>query len=327
MKLWIKRLLAISGTAASLMTVHLYLCFVFFPKKSSDPRGHFYVEHGYVAEKKDTIDVMALGNSNLRYGFNPMYLYGRYGITSYNGGTDIQGFDNEYSQFKEATENQNIKVLLLETDSLFSSIGWRMAEDKKGPSFLLTPFFNHAKWKNLTAQDLLWPFSFDKKEKYYQKMKGYAVKTDKALFSDTRKSVRSSKQAKPTNRTLRALSKILKLAKAKKTKVILYTSPSVSTSDEQMSYCVGLAKRLSLPYYNFNDLYKGTSFSFSKHLGDATGTHCNLWGASVVTEFLYQQTLKPLNLQDRRTDLPRWNEDFADYKTDLAKHGLSETGE
>lgn len=327
MKLWVKRLLSIVGTAAALMTVHLYLCFVLFPKKASDPRGHFYVEHGYVAEKKNTIDVIALGNSNLRYGFNPMYLYGRYGITSYNGGADIQGFDNEYAQFKEASETQKIKVLLLETDSLFSSSGYRMAEDKKGISFLLTPFFNHAKWKSLTAQDLFSPFDFDKKEKYYQKMKGYAVKTDRASFSDTRKSIRSSHQSRPTKRTLRALSKILRLAKEKRTKVIFYTSPSVSTSDEQMSYCVSLAKRFSLPYYNFNALYQGTSFSFSKHLGDASGTHCNLWGASIVTEFLYQHALKPVNLQDRRADLSRWNEDLADYRTDLAKRGVKEIGD
>ena len=62
-------------------------CLILIPKGPDDVGAKTYFEgRGYVAEKDHTIEIVALGNSDLYSGFIPMELYQQYGYTAFGTG-------------------------------------------------------------------------------------------------------------------------------------------------------------------------------------------------------------------------------------------------
>ena len=63
---------------------------------------------------KNSVDVLAVGTSQMQRGFSPMELYKNYGIEAYNLGIESQTLENTYYWIKESYKTQKYKVLLLE---------------------------------------------------------------------------------------------------------------------------------------------------------------------------------------------------------------------
>lgn len=74
---------------------------------------------GYYLEEKNTIDVLAVGASDVGRGFSPITLWNDYGITSYNLGTSNQTMALAYYVIKEAIQYQDIKTVILDMDAAF----------------------------------------------------------------------------------------------------------------------------------------------------------------------------------------------------------------
>lgn len=67
----------------------------------------------FFAEKKDTIDVVHIGASEMYAGFSPEYIWKNYGITSYNLATAAAPMGLAKSQVQAAIENQHPKLIVI----------------------------------------------------------------------------------------------------------------------------------------------------------------------------------------------------------------------
>ena len=68
---------------------------------------------------KNSIDVLAIGSSQLIKGFSSMELYKNYGISGYGIGTEQQSYMNSLAFMKESLKTQNEKVIFFETKMAF----------------------------------------------------------------------------------------------------------------------------------------------------------------------------------------------------------------
>jgi len=165
----------------------LYVQEVLTPEHSADVVRSF---NGFESLEKDTVDIIFLGSSHMKFGISPMRIYANSGICSYNLSTSAQPIECSYFLAKRAFETQSPLLIVLDAACLFHNkenlnIGWRyimdnapldinkieMAKVYKNKHYaddfwtVVFPFLKfHTRWTELNASD----FSiFDNKNPYY----------------------------------------------------------------------------------------------------------------------------------------------------------------
>ena len=95
------------------------LTYVFVPKWISkiDPATPRFKE--FYELEKNSVDVLAIGASDVGRGYSPVKVWKEYGITSFNLGTSNQTFSLAYYLISEAIKYQKPKVIVLDMDALF----------------------------------------------------------------------------------------------------------------------------------------------------------------------------------------------------------------
>ena len=79
------------------------------------------VVQDFYALPKNSIDVLAVGSSQLIKGFSGLELYKNYGYSAYGIVTEQQSLMNSYAFIKESLKYQNEKVVLFETKMSFEA--------------------------------------------------------------------------------------------------------------------------------------------------------------------------------------------------------------
>lgn len=129
----------------------------------------------YLAEPKDSIDVLFLGSSYAYCDWNPGVMYDESGLTGYVMGGSEQTPAITYWYLKEALKTQSPTVVVMEASSLFFDryrnytqinlgyMPWGMnrvrailecAEPDKKLGLFFDLYFYHDRWKELTAADV-----------------------------------------------------------------------------------------------------------------------------------------------------------------------------
>ncbi|WP_251449425.1 hypothetical protein [Vermiculatibacterium agrestimuris] len=129
----------------------------------------------YLAEPRDSIDVLFLGSSYAYCDWNPGVMYGESGLTGYVMGGSEQVPAITYWYLKEALKTQSPSVVVMEASSLFFDRyrnytqinlgympwGWNRvqailecAEPEKKLGLFFDLYFYHDRWKELTAADV-----------------------------------------------------------------------------------------------------------------------------------------------------------------------------
>ena len=106
------------------------------------------IAEGILSEKENTLDIVAIGDSETFTSIIPLQLWNSYGFTSYVCGTPSQYLDVSYNYLLRILEHQNPKVVILETNTIYRKITF----DKFISKWLFqnVPIFNkHDNWKML----------------------------------------------------------------------------------------------------------------------------------------------------------------------------------
>ena len=109
---------------------------------------------GILSEKENTLDVVAIGDSETFTSIIPLQLWNNYGYTSYVCGTPSQYLDVSYNYLLKILEHQNPKVIILETNTIYRKITF----DKLFNKLLISniPIFDkHDNWKKLYNNEKL----------------------------------------------------------------------------------------------------------------------------------------------------------------------------
>ena len=280
-------------------SIYSYICFVFTPKTAHAYGGNKYYEgKGFEAEDTNTIDVFAIGNSDLYSGFIPLDLYEKYGYTCYNAGVAKQTLGPSIKFIKQVRKNQDIKLVIVEADYLFENevIG-QSVQKLSALKFFATPFLYHVRWKKLQKEDF---YKIPNKESNYDYLKGYRFETKVQPYE--KKELRTNKITSLSKRNLRNLELLKTYCDNNNIELMMMMLPTPYNWNEgKNKVLTSLCKEKKIPFLDFNTNYYDTGFDYAKDFRD-NGNHLNYFGAKKITTYLGEYIHKNYTLENHLGD-------------------------
>ncbi len=264
--------------------------------------------------KKGSIDVLAVGGSDLYSALTPLQLWNDTGITSYVASERKQNMCVSYYMVDEIFKYQKPKVLILEMDNFFETRG----EDNKEtalktvyqtcyPLFKETPLWNQLKDE---------PYTKRENANMRTLIKGYFYKTDVEPNTEGYDYMGSHWGEEPiVSYTEKYLPMIMDIASKNNCKVIFICMPSkTSWTYKKHNTVAKYAEEYNVPFLDMNISDYDSGFDWLTDTRDA-GNHLNHNGAMKVTKFLGNYLKENYDLIDHRgnPNFADWDEDYEYY--------------
>lgn len=265
------------------------------------------------------LDYLVMGDSEGWASIQPMLLWRDYGYTGYNLSRAGQRLQDFYLQLQDTLETQHPKVLLLETDILYKSVGF-IGESEGYLTTVLSqtiPFLRyHERWKDLLPD-----------------MNGQQTTTGGpsiyrgAYFNTTIQPYTDGDYTEPTDQVRRLpltqryfADKIVQLCRDNDIQLILYSSPSpLCWSYAMHNGIVAYALEQNVEFVDLNLMQQELGIDWSVDTLDQ-GDHVNFSGSQKVTAYMGQYLAEHTQLQDHRGQ-----QDYQDWNTALNQY-LAATG-
>lgn len=275
--------------------------------------------------ESDSIDVLFLGASVVVNAYNPQELYNKYGIRSYNLGSEQQSLFLSYYWLEEALRFQHPKVVVVDTNFLvnihpesplntteplvrkcidpmrFSRVKYNAIHDlcsidpsQNELSYYLTNIRFHSRWSDLTEQDFILNKQNDLSLKGYGPLFEYGPDSYETFFSTDENVTFEFNQL-----MLEYLDKIVELCRKNNISLILTSLPGLKMEDGMNNALVSYSKMRGVQYLNFyaDDLYNELGLELPK---ESIIEHSNIWGSIKLTDYLGDILLNEYDVQPAR---------------------------
>lgn len=297
---------------------------------------------GFYAEEKNTIDVLAVGASDVGRGFSPITIWNEYGITSYNIGTSNQTMSLAYYVIKEALKYQDIKVVVLDMDAAyvkrnapegeyrklfdnmkFGSTKWEAlqnpdleVENKLSYIFPIIRF--HSRWTDLEQEDFDITKKYDKSTSY----KGMAMSNVVKPYIDTQDYMKDTgKTEEISEENQKYIEKIVNLCEDNNIKLLWVEIPSATSwSSARSKGTQKLAEKYNIEFIDMNYPLEGYEVDWETDTAD-NGNHLNVEGAEKVSKYIGNVLKEKYELEDHRQDpkYSNWHEEAKRYEENKLK--------
>ncbi len=268
-------------------------------------------KYNYAYEVNDTIQVLAVGNSDLYSGLSPQIIYNNTGITSIDAAYPVTHPKEAYELTTNILKKQpSCKVLILETDMVYTNPG------KSGIKRVMYLFGEF-----LIRLDLKENFSYLYKKRTYPPENntfthGYYYSDN---ISEEKDLIKGSME--PTdevrdlpNESLKYIKKIKKLCDKNGIELIFLEIPSpASWNYAKHNAVTQLADELGVEFIDLNLETEGVTFDYPTDFRD-NGNHLNYHGAVKVSNYM-SEVLKSYGIKDTRGD-----EKYASYAKSVEKY-------
>ena len=300
--------------AALFLTVFVVLfsglTILFIPKNNSSEAG-IYDAHAkaFIAEPRNSMDVLFIGDSKAYCAFVPMQLWEKYGITSYVCATSNQPTYQSYAFAKRFFQYHTPRIVILETSCLlkeyeFGDVAGHIAEE-------YFPYLRyHDRWKNLYLSD----FTDKPDQTYLDTAKGYRA-TLEAEPADVTGYMTPSEEIRPIPQWSQWYVRLIRDF-CEKNNAQLYLVSTASTVEFHYPLHNGiaqLAEKLNIPYVDTNLMQKAIPLDWDKDTYDI-GYHLNYYGGCKTTDYIGSMLWETGLFSDKRTD-----SDYAQWNVDLQK--------
>ena len=278
---------------------------------------------GYYLEEKNTIDVLAVGASDMGRGFSPIALWNDYGITSYNLGTSNQTMALAYYVIKEAIQYQDIKTVILDMDAafveknapegeyrkLFDNIkfGKNKLEALEEPdlemdnklSYIFPLIRFHSRWGELEDNDFRIAKKYNKSTSY----KGMAMSSEVKPYIDEKEYMKDNgKIEEIPEKNQKYIKKIVDLCKEKNIKLLWIEIPSAASWSSAKNQAIKrYAEQYKIEFIDMNCQLNGFEFNWETDTADG-GHNLNVNGAEKVSKYLGKILYDRYELNDHRQD-------------------------
>lgn len=272
--------------------------YVFHPKDNRMEAGmEELAANGILGERKNSIDVLFLGDSEAVASISPMELFKEYGFTSYVCATTGQSLYTTYRFLVRALSNQSPKVVVLETDALFQGIS--LDECLLSDLSILFPFFQyHNRWKSLTLADFTSPISYT----WTDDFKGYNSSSKVEAADPTGYMVPSDHVQEIESLTLMYLKRIKNYCQSRGIPLLLVSTPSTKNWNyPRHNGVVQATTKEDLPYLDLNLITDELVIDWNTDTRDK-GDHLNDSGAKKVSAYLGNFLREMYQLPDHRSD-------------------------
>ena len=248
----------------------------------------------FESQKKHTVDVAVLGDSESYTSVDTMRLWQKRGIAAFVLGQPGAQVSEMARMAERIYDDQRPKVVLVETNMLFRKVNMvNGAENQFGQkiSDIFPIFQNHDFWKALFIKGY-----------EVQKYNGFRVlgrAFPDADVSGYMKPDRRVKAIPEFNQMMMA--RIVRTCQDGGSRVVLYSAPSTKNySTAKHNALVRYAKELGVAYIDLNTRIGRTAIDWNTDTYDG-GDHLNYYGAVKATDALAQE-LDAYRLPDHRKD-------------------------
>lgn len=309
---------------------------VFLPKwLTEEDNFERYIIDGFHKEKKNTLDIIFLGNSDTYDAISPMELWNDYGISSYNYSNPGTRTVVDYYNLKSALERQNPKYVFLSIDSIFQTTKpshGNLAKSASSMKFSKTKielFLNkdyyvsplvkasyifpvirfHSRYNDLNKDDFLYLF-----KKAHMPTKGFVICTTKVPLKNTNYMNKPKKNEIIPKKNKKYLEKIIDLLNKRNIELILLETPSADSWNYNRHNAVKeYAKSKNLKFYDLNVESIGIDWENDTKDG---GDHMNINGALKVTKSIGKYINDNLEVKNHKKNkkYEKWNKEYKEYQ-------------
>ena len=291
------------------------------PRSNSGSGGmHNYRARGFYGEEKNSLDVVAIGNSDLASGFSPMELWISHGISGFTCGEPNQTIDQSVRLLQEVLTCQKPKVVILETDVLFQENmdGHLASLVKTAVNYLFPVVEYHDRWKSVTLSELM-----GKQQKsWHDASKGYRYSDDRVAYTGADYMEKNGDEENGNKEeidaiAMQSLNKFVDICQENGIQVMFMEVPSANSWNMARHQAVAdYADSKNIPFVDFNlkDNIKETGFDWQTDSRDG-GNHLNYSGAKKISAWLGDYLKRQYQLTDHRKDnqYQRWQQDVTAY--------------
>lgn len=283
-----------------------------------------YLSRRYFRYPDDTFDVIFLGSSLSMFGIQPMELYEKYGIASYNLCSGNQPLESSYYLAREVISKDHPSLLVLDIGRVFAydpspspefihyisdsmprfslnrlRIITALSEKENRTQLLFPLYIYHSRWEELAEQDFLPQV---KESLYGARISGYR-KVSKG-FQEPDYIENMIKDP-----ALETLERIISLCKETGTPLLLLSMPVPADNEyfDQTGFnkrwsasrdIAALAEKEGVPYLGYIGREKEIGIDVERDVFD--GEHLNRWGAEKISDLIGSYLTEHYSLPDRR---------------------------
>ena len=265
-----------------------------------------YEQRRIFKEKKNTIDVLVLGNSGVYAAVSPMEMYAEYGFTSYDISQSLQLPWESYQFLEETLENQDLKVLALEVDQFFSNARQRVRYGKlREYGMKAFPLYEtHLGWKNIGSKNAR------------SITKGYLYTYISAPFRGEISRLPTDEKFEMHPDSEPYLQKIYDLCEEKDVRLMLFEVPSANGrwDNRKHNTIEEFANTHGIAFVDLNDSIEELGLDWEHDTRDR-GDHLNYNGALKVSKWLGNYLSENYGLVSRKGDsrYADWDKDYESY--------------
>ena len=273
---------------------------------------------GFYAEKKDSLDFVFVGSSQVYAHIAPGVLWRDYGITSYDFTANEQPLWISYYYIKEVLKYQKPKAILLDVftvygadyeaegvnhinlDDLPFSINKINAIKDSVPKELQYSYFfelakYHTTWEGLTKEKVEASFRYDK-----DPMKGYSPFVFAREYQDSAQEavINQTECEEIPAKAQEWLKKIITLTKEEGVELVLFKTPNGNADRQKLYNSVSvIAKEENVPFINMNTVLDGEA-------------HVNVLQAERITKYIGDYLVTNYEVSDKRgkSGYEEWDE-------------------
>lgn len=289
---------------------------VLMPRSNSGSGGmHNYRARGFYGEEKKSLDIAAIGNSDLASGFSPMELWKSHGIAGFACGEPNQTIDQSVRLLQEVLTCQKPKVVILETDTLFQENmeGHLTSLVKTAVNYLFPVLEYHDRWKSVTLSELM-----GKQQKpWHDSGKGYRYSGDRVAYKGDDYMAETKEKEEIDAIAMKSLDQFVEICQEAGIQVMFMEMPSANSWNMARHRAVAdyaSSRNISFIDFNMKDRMKETGFDWMTDSRDG-GNHLNYSGAKKISVWLGDYLVKDYQLEDHRKDscYQRWQQDVSAY--------------
>ena len=290
---------------------------LFFTSRILQPKGnakedgmHDATANGILSEPANTLDVLFLGDSESYSSFIPLKIWQDQGITSYVCGTPGQKLFYTMDFLKKAFENQNPKLVVLETNAMFRKYSPLDSASNRLQN-LFSVFRYHNRWKTLKPKDLRLSVNYN----FVENAKGYVYNTAVSA-ADTKGYMAPSDLREPIPEgNVEQLKAMEAFCRERGARLIFVSVPSTVNWNQRRHNAVeALAEEMGVTYVDMNLLTREIPIDWNRDTSDK-GDHLNFNGAEKVSAYLSTYLAEHGGFEDKRDWMTyqTWNDALAQF--------------
>ncbi len=265
-------------------------------------------------EKENSLDVIFLGDSESYANFSPLHIWNETGITSYVMGVSAQRLCDTYELLKRSVENQDIKLVMLETNCLYRDSSTYNSDDEdyvmNKASDIFPVLKYHSRWKEFVPGKSASEYS--EEERNY---KGFRLRFDSKPYTEGEWMHKTDMVEDIAESNIDYLEKIKAFCDEHNIEFALISAPSPDCWTYERHNAVSKwAGDNDVDFLDLNLMDDELAINWETDTRDG-GNHVNYYGAEKVSGFMSDYLRANYKLADHRKDsyYQEWNSRYEDY--------------